>query len=102
MGGKMHGLGYFHDQLEAAAAYDVEAKKVHKGKAVLNFPGRKGSQVAWQIKQSCTSRCLFGGGRIFMNEVCQAFPLRASAETSHVMLGVENGCDPDWLGLLFG
>jgi len=26
--GKMHGLGYFHDQLEAAAAYDAEAKKV--------------------------------------------------------------------------
>jgi hypothetical protein len=26
--GKMHGLGYFHDQLEAAAAYDAEAKRV--------------------------------------------------------------------------
>ncbi len=26
--GKMHGLGYFHDQVEAAAAYDAEAQRV--------------------------------------------------------------------------
>ncbi len=37
---KSHHLGYFHDEIKAAKAYDVAAIKYHKDFAVLNFPNK--------------------------------------------------------------
>jgi hypothetical protein len=36
-------VGYFHDEIEAAKAYDKAAKKHHKDFAVLNFPNPRNS-----------------------------------------------------------